>query len=444
MTGLSDQLPFLSLESTMELTKVGTARRPLQTLPCMPLNKRPNPITTNSSPLDSMATLKAVEPMTPPRTPIRPRYQRSSISAGSITLGRLEEEDTQIHSLTEVNKDVGRPELTWEETIPRPYIKTYKLEDTSPSKHAEYGRGAWSVVFRAHEIDFTPSALPTPPTSPVSEVPGRSSQAVLAVKSPSRRDAHNILHHEARILTYLHSFHQASPFLVPFHGYDNSTHSIILDPLPLNLDSHVRAVAASARSSFSTRTMFDPVINQSEWVTLATQLISGLGFLHGHECIHGDIKPANVLLRYTSSGLYEPLYCDFSSSRHTHDPAPTEITALTPDYTAPELLSLLRTPGVPTLPTFPADVYALGVTLLFAAIGESPYAGAKMEIMKLSMAKEGRPMDFAMGGDQGVRVRKGGRVERCLVGAVKNERERWKVEEWMEEIKRIRDEQERD
>jgi len=360
------------------------------------------------------------------------------MSAGSISLVSLNEEDMVIrdHDLAKAKEGPVRKELMWEETIPRPYTQTYKLEDTSSSRHAEYGRGVWSVVYRAHEVPPTSSALPTPPNSPISGPKAKLSQLALAVKSPSRRDAHNVLHHEARILTYLHSICNSSIYIVPFQGYEVSTHSIVLDPLPLNLDSYAKAAASSARTNFSTQTMFDPVIGLPEWSMLATHLISGLAFLHAHNCIHGDIKPANILLRPTPSGLNEPLYCDFSSSLHTQDPSPTEITALTADYSAPELLSSLTKSGVPTLPSFAADVYALGVTLLFAALGESPYACARMEIMKLSMAKEGRPLDFAMGGDQGARVRKGSPVERCLIGAVRKEGERWSVVEWAEEVKK--------
>lgn len=404
----------------------------------MPLNKRPQPITTNSSPLVSVDTLKSVAPMTPPSTPIRPRCKRSSMSLGSISLVNLNEEDAESpeHDFAEAKEGPVRKELVWVETKPRPYTGAYKTEATNPSKLAEYGRGVWSVVYRAHEVIATSCALPTPPNSPVDGLKAKTSQLALAIKSPSRRDAHNILQHEARILTYLHSIRDASTYIVPFHGYEVSTHSIVLDPFPLNLDSYTKAAIASARTGFSTQTMFDPVVGLPEWSRLTTSLVSGLSFLHAHNCIHGDIKPANVLLRPTPSGLYEPLYCDFSSALHTHDPTPTEITAMTADYSAPELLSSLTTPGVPTLPSFAADVFALGVTLLFTALGESPYACARMEIMKLSMAKEGRPLSFAMGGDQAARVRKGSPTERCLIGAVRKKEERWMVEEWVEVVRK--------
>ncbi len=360
------------------------------------------------------------------------------MSLGDISLVNLNEEDTESpdEDLAEAKEGPVETGLTWEGTIPRPYTEAYNIEGSSASRLAEYGRGVWSVVYRAREITPTPIALPTPPNSPASGLRAKTSQVVLAIKSPSRRDAHNILHHEARVLTYLHSIRNASTYIVPFHGYEVSTHSVVLDPFPLNLDSYTKAAAASARANLSTQTMFDPVVGLPEWSTLANHLISGLSFLHAHNCIHGDIKPANILLRPKPSGLHEPLYCDFSSSLHTLDSTPTEITALTADYSAPELLSSLTTSGVATLPSFAADVYALGVTLLFAALGESPYACARMEIMKLSMAKEGRPLSFVTGGDQGARVQQGSRVGKCLIGAFRKKEERWGVEEWVDVVKR--------
>ena len=412
------------------------SRQPLQTLPPAPLNKRPSQPAPHASPLDSISTLKSIEPITPPSTPVRPRYNRSSISEGSITLGSVVEEElnSQSRDIEGSKEATAGIEPDWHGTKPRPYTGLYKIQNTSSSRPAEYGRGVWSVVYRAHTIPVPSAILPTPPTSPVINPPTRLTPSVLAIKSPSRRDANKILYHEARILTFLHSFSNLSKYLVFFHGFDTPTHSIILEPLPLTLDSYVKDAAGSARATMSTNTMFDPVIGCIEWSKLAKQLIAGLVLLHAHQCIHGDIKPANILFRLNSSGIHEPVYCDFSSSLHLSDPCPTEITALTPDYAAPELLLSLTTRGVRTIPTVAADVYALGVTLLFAAIGASPYASARMEMMKLSMAKEGRPVDFARGEDQGARVRRGGLVDKCLVGAVRKESQRWTVEEWAIEV----------
>ena len=446
----STSAPLKDAQTPMDMphtTDHGPSRQPLQLLPAVPLNKRPPAVTANSLPFESISTSKSTEPPTPPTTPLQRRHKRASTSAGSISLEKMTEEPavdgalgTQGVGMAKADIDAGCAKR-WGKTVPRPFTKQYRHQGTDIHRNPELGRGVWSNVYRSVEIPSTyPDPPLTPPTSPTDPSPLISKTRVLAVKAPCRRDAHKVLDHEARILTYLHSFPGSSNFLVPFHGYDQSAHSIIMSAIPLNLDNHVKAAAKNARVNFSARTMFDPMIGVHEWSLLATALISGLSFLHSKNCVHGDIKPANILLEASEgTDSYRPLYCDFSSSLISSDTAPSEISALTQDYTSPELLSSLTDPGIPTFPTPAADVYALAVTLLFAAIGESPYASAgKMEYMKLSMAKEGRPLQFAKAGEQAARVRKGGLVGRCLAGAmVKDVAARWDVEKWKEEVGKV-------
>lgn len=417
--------------------KTEPARRPLQSLPAMPLNKRLQPIATPSSPLETMNALKSIESITPPATPVRPRHGYSTSSAGSISLSSVHEEDPQDSSSTETPQGAENI-TTWEATIPQATTQSYKLQSHNTSG-SEYGRGVWSIVHRAHAVASPSSAPPTPPNSPLNRADSDSPHrpCFFALKAPARRDAYKILDHEARILTYLHSLPGVKKYVVPFHGYDGPAHSILLEPIPLNLNAYAKSCAANAKSNFLAATMFDPVTGLEEWRSLARHLISGLAFLHQHNCIHGDVKPANILLRCTDSG-YEPVYCDFSSSAITSDNT-AEITALTPDYSAPELLSSLTSRGIPTLPTLEADIYALGVTLLFAAIGESPYACARMEVQKLSMAREGKPIEFARSGEQAARVRKSGVVEATVCGAVRTKGTRWTSETWVDESKRLLD-----
>lgn len=279
-----------------------------------------------------------------------------------------------------------------------------------------------------------------------------------------------------------------------FHGYDFPQSSLVLEAVPLSLEAHATAAAKAARLNLSTKNMFDPVVGTAEWAHLATKLIDGLAFLHSARCVHGDIKPANILLRPSSTfHLPSPLYCDFSSS-HIGRPLCTTtssravaatgedihdaddkfssskdeeedydedndednddnddddydddendddeaddsnnnkktkrkrkereevetVSAVTPDYTSPELLAALRT-GKATA-TQASDVFALATTLVMAAIGQSPYsAGGRLEVLKLAMAREGRPMDFAQGGENASRVMRGKLVDKVVKGGL--------------------------
>ncbi|KAI4120011.1 MAG: hypothetical protein LQ345_000270 [Seirophora villosa] len=353
---------------------------------------------------------------TPPSTPTRCRPEQAPASEIPEL---LRPGSSQSDSRTSIVPTMTE-RLSWEITTPLPYLKGYQRQGSATEGYDELGRGAWSTVYCATEgFKVQPSPLPTPPTSPTSS-PGKPViDRLLAIKTAARRDGQKILYQEARVLTYLHSSPEASRFLVPFHGYDQASQSLVMDAVPLNLDTYARSCLEEARLNFSTRTMFDPVCGTSVWQSLATQLTNGLAFLHEASCIHGDIKPANVLLRPNGADLGEgftALYCDFSSSCILDGPSgedseqSQQLTAVTADFASPELLSSLS--NISALATTASDIYALAVTLAVAATGSSPYAGASMELHKLGMIREGRVLDFARLGEQGTRVMKGRLVER--------------------------------
>ncbi|KAL8763052.1 MAG: hypothetical protein Q9184_001079 [Pyrenodesmia sp. 2 TL-2023] len=381
--------------------------------------------------------------LTPPSTPLRTRHEESSASHGRM-LTAQDSFDRLGMATAEVSTRRGRP--SWGMTIPQACTKPYRLPDPTTFEYQEFGHGAWSTVYRAVECTQAKhSVLLTPPASPASSPVKPVISRVLAVKVAARRDAHKILHHEGRILTYLHATPEASRFLVPFHGYVNASRGLVMDAVPLSLETFGQSCLKKVRLNFSTRTMFDPVCGVPQWQSLATQLIDGLSFLHQESCVHGDIKPANVLLRPVHSDsdeAFTALYCDFSSSRILDGPTrendvPTEqLTALTPDYASPELLASLS--GSSAVATRASDVYALGVTLVAAAIGTSPYAGFSMEVQKLSIAREGRVLDLARQSDQATRIMKGRMVERCLRDALEKEVERRStIEDWKRDVEII-------
>ena len=421
-----------------------STRQPLQSLPATPLNKRPALIHISTSPLPAPKPYfsMSIDPsensappsrsaiITPPQTPnARKKIPSLPSTLGSESSGTEESEETVSTENkgveSETDNQPPKASHSWSATSPKPYLSNYKLLGSISSGYEEFGRGVWSAVYRA--VESSPSSislsdLPTPPTSPSNLCALTSAQDFLAVKAPIRRDAHKVLDNEARILTYLHQTSQAADFLVTFHGYDAVQHSIVLDAHPLNLASYAKSALLTAHTSLSTGTMFDPIIGAVQWASLAKGLISGLDFLHSQKCVHGDIKPANILLTST----LKPLYCDFSSS-HIICPGeqPGEISANTPDFSSPELLtSFYRRGGESAIATPASDVFALGVTLLVAATGESPYVGARMGIQKLSMAKEGRPMEFARTGGQASRLMKGKVVEECLARSLDRDPEK--------------------
>ena len=414
------------------------SRPALAELPALPLNQKPQLKASRTLPAD-VAVVATNELLTPPSTPPKPDISRAPASADGagailaidVDRGLKPSEMLKLEAIPAAPQEAPRPNAA-----PRPYTAEYHLEK-------ELGYGAWSTVYGAvQDVESLKSSTnlpPSPPTTPTTGVTP-SSKKLLAVKKPSSRQAHGILLKEAKILTYIHSHANASSHLVPFHGFDLAQHSIILDAVPLSLETHAKA---ATRRSLSTKTMFDPIVGAEEWAGLAEGLISGLASLHGIGCVHGDIKPANVLLRTESGGQLTPLYCDFSSSHiisSTGDQKEVEeVSAVTTEYLSPELLVALSPRNADrAVATYASDVFALGVTLLFAAIGDSPYAGARLASQKLGMAKEGLPLEFARRGEQASRVMKGRAVEKALKGALAKEaRKRVAVADWRDEIREI-------
>ena len=359
-------------------------RTALAELPALPLNQRPQLKASRTLPAE-VPVVATNQLLTPPSTPSKPNISRASASADGAEAIHAIDVD---HGLkpSEMRKLEANPAAPQEaprpDAAPRPYTAEYHLGK-------ELGYGAWSTVYcagqdiepRKSSTNLPPTPPPTPPTTPTNAMTP-SSKRLLAVKKPSSRQAHGILLKEAKILTYIHSHADASSHLVPFHGFDSAQHSIVLDAVPLSLETHAKA---ASKRPLSTKTMFDPVVGAEEWAGLAEGLIGGLAFLHGIGCVHGDIKPGNVLLRTESDGQLTPLYCDFSSSHiipGTGDEKKEEVeevSAVTTEYLSPELLEALSPCNTDrAVANYASDVFALGVTLLFAALGDGPYAGARL------------------------------------------------------------------
>ena len=216
------------------------------------------------------------------------------------------------------------------------------------------------------------------------------------------------------------------------------------------------------------------------WPALARGLARGLEWLRAAGCVHGDVKPGNVLLmlRRGHDGTLGAVFADFSaaamvgasSSSSSDDgnggdaeggsgggggggggalgtgPADRSPAALrgggTWDFLCP---SLLARPG-PAAPSPATDLYALAVTLLFVVIGGSPFDAAGRNVWRRrEMAKLGRVLECAFSGDDGSRseARLAALAESCgwdvrawLAMGLRGVERRVGVREWREVLER--------
>ena len=119
---------------------------------------------------------------------------------------------------------------------------------------------------------------------------------------------------------------------------------------------------------------------------LGANIAAGVGAVHAAGVVHGDIKPANILID-SSTTPGTPKIADFGIARICDSTAATR-TAVgmgTLVYMAPEASA-----GVPPSPT--KDVYALGIVLYQLACGVPPFVGSPAYLVKMhSQMAPGRP-----------------------------------------------------
>ncbi|WP_030276308.1 serine/threonine-protein kinase [Streptomyces sp. NRRL B-24484] len=211
------------------------------------------------------------------------------------------------------------------------------------------GAGGWGVVYAAvRRRDGAPAAVKVLPAARLA--PGQFRQAL------------ELARREAEFSTRL-----AHPRLIRTYAT-----AVLHDPGRPGLDGAVVLVMERAERSLADLLAADRAVPPAEAARLLAEVCEGLAHMHGHGWVHGDLKPANVLLmadgsvRLADFGLTAEL-----DGTHAYVPPLGSLDHVPPEWWSER--SGVR--GVALRPS--ADVWAFGVLAhqVFAA-GTHPFPGA--------------------------------------------------------------------
>lgn len=427
-----------------------------------------SPIKTRrtSSPMECDTRARSPRTYTPPSTPTKRSHSKSS----SVSSSSIREELDKLRkgiSPTTASTMEGTEKLSSSELRQFPLWQSdYEIDVDAAGVQKVIGQGAWSTVYAASPVSSMPSGFSAPPpssmhtssemTPPLTPVQSRgpsisgslsvpkldpSQSPSYAIKVPYEKTAHRVLTEEGRILSYLSRFPSAEKYIVPYYGQDSRTAALVMGFIPSNLESLVL-------TDLNTREESDRAAMLADiFPHIACNLLDGLAWLQDKSCVHGDIKPANILINTNpSTRTPHAVYADFSASilpSTSNEKKPkAPIGGATWDFMAP---SQLTASGANAPPTLESDLWALAMTILILINGASPYERvAPNQILKREILKQGTPLAYVSAGENGVRnVLRMGALSRALGFNVKkwlgkvlvrDEAARMSIGEWREEL----------
>jgi len=233
----------------------------------------------------------------------------------------------------------------------------------------ELGRGAFARVYLAEQADLANRHVALKITR-------------LATPEPQRLAR---LQHPAIVPIYsVHAWHEMQVICMPFRGRTTLAHVSQQERSPDTRQASVdtrgvddeRTVALGQAANPATlaggasqeRAPVTPSLEEPEIVRWMGELAAGLAHAHGRGLLHGDLKPANILLADGD----QPLLLDFNLaqelSRRSKD---AEFVGGTLPYMSPEQIRALQGP-VDLSPA--SDLFGLGVIFFELLAGQRPFA----------------------------------------------------------------------
>ncbi|KAG9086221.1 hypothetical protein FRC06_003217, partial [Ceratobasidium sp. 370] len=150
-------------------------------------------------------------------------------------------------------------------------------------------------------------------------------------------------------------------------------------------DIYKAKLKSGTEVAIKTMRLFVNSNSQDQKFLKSTQIAEGLSYLHQEGIVHGDLKALNVLV--TTEGV--PLIVDFGNATlrecTLQFTATSTKNAISLRWAAPEVLE-----GKATY-TVPADVYALGMTILETITGCTPWYGLTEPAVMYAVASKRCP-----------------------------------------------------
>jgi serine/threonine protein kinase len=237
------------------------------------------------------------------------------------------------------------------EDVERRIIKHREVTAVRWKKNKVIGRGAFGVVY---------SALNTGTGEQLAVKTLQTGQMTAAMKIQLQR--------ESELMTQLLHDNIVQGYGMERDEEKQEVH-IIMELLPGSLQKILDEYGALAESVAR---------------NYATQLLTGLQYLHGERVLHRDIKPANALVN--TAGVIKLSDFGISQSGLQQD---TATVSGTPPYLSPDAISGQY--------SIASDIWAMGCTILELVTGVAPWTHLGMEnttqlIFKIGMYPDGYPL----------------------------------------------------
>ena len=166
----------------------------------------------------------------------------------------------------------------------------------------------------------------------------------------------------------------SSPYVIGVHDFvvEGTTLALVMDYVP----------GGDLRGYLKESGPLPP----AEAAQLGASVAEGLSAIHNAGILHRDVKPANILLDFSTTPM-TPRVVDFGIARIIDVAGASHLTGVigTPLYMSPEVLS-------GEVPGTQADIYSLGVVLYEVVCGVTPFVGSISELLGQHMHRTpGRP-----------------------------------------------------